>query len=189
MAATVELSETNLVGAVVTNGISTLNFGGNDRPNIDFLTAGDKIVPGNYSYVKYIRIHLVSQGSPAVNLSGIRFWKSSGTYKSGVGIGSNVNSSSIANWGAFGAKSYATPVSSQINISDGRNSSDPLAAIPAADPGGTNLAINANFANSLTAANTFSDYLLLQMYTATNTPTGSSSPTYTRQFTYSWVET
>lgn len=188
-AAVIELSETNLVGAVVTDGITVLNLGGNDRPNIDYLTAGDKIIPGAFSYAKYVRVNFKTQASPTpVAVSGIRIWKSQGSYVTAQGIGSNA----LAVF-AYAAKvmTYATPVNTVLAIGGtGFQVGDAQVNIATADPGSTNMGIGGALAGSL-AAPGYSDYWVLQAYTGASSPTGSvnANTGIQTQFTYSWVET
>lgn len=188
-AAVIELSETNGAGAVVTDGITILGLGGNDRPNIDFTQAGDKIVPGQFSYSKYVRVHFKTQASPTpVAVSGIRIWKSQGAYVTAQGIGSNALSAF-----AYAAKqmNYAQPINTVLAIgSTGRNVGDPLVDIATADPGSTNMGIGGALAGNLPAPG-YSDYWVMQAFTGLTSPTGSvnANTGIVTEYTYSWVET
>jgi hypothetical protein len=189
-AAVLELSETNLAGAVVTDGISTLNYGGTDRPNIDWTAAGDKIVPGQFSYVKYVRVHFKTQASPTpVAVSGIRVWRSAGAYVAAQGIASNACAHYIGNYAGGVYQTYATPINTAHAYPSG-TSGDSNYIVPTADPGTTNLGIATSLAGSL-ASPGYSDYWVTQLFTGLSSPTGLISVTTGVQtvFTYSWVET
>lgn len=93
MTATFDFSETNLVGATVTNSISNVNFGNTDAPNIT--PASNPVTAGNNSYEKWIRGHFSGTYS---SISNLKFYKSAGAYVTGEDIKAAVNAS------------YATPV-------------------------------------------------------------------------------
>ena len=130
-AATVEISETNgvMVGGVAgspapstTDGISNINFGSHDGPNLVVSAASYPIVihatSRSQSFVKWLQFHLVAIGGSS-NISNIRVWKPSGPYLAGSNaevIGSNCNTSSAGITPGPGGNSiiaYATAVLSK----------------------------------------------------------------------------
>jgi hypothetical protein len=94
MAATFQWSESNGAGQVVTDGISNVNFGNVDAPNI--VPASNPIAANSNSFEKWVRGKFSGVFNSIANL---RFWKSLGTYVTGEDIKAAVNAS------------YATPVS------------------------------------------------------------------------------
>jgi hypothetical protein len=93
MAATFSWSESNGAGETPTDGISNINFGSVDSPNI--VPASNPVAAGNNSYEKWNRGKFSGSYTSIANL---RFWKSAGSYVTGESIKAAVNSA------------YATPV-------------------------------------------------------------------------------
>jgi hypothetical protein len=83
MAATVEISETNgdAGSPVTTDGITNINFGGADLPNLvpsDHPVVMSNLAP-SYSYAKWLRFHVSDMGGSAV-INVLKVWKSAGAY-------------------------------------------------------------------------------------------------------------
>lgn len=93
MVASFEWSESNGAGETVTDGISNLNFGNTDAPNI--VPASNPITAGNNSYEKWVRGHYTGTYNSVSNL---KLYKSAGAYVTGEDIKAAVNAA------------YATPV-------------------------------------------------------------------------------
>jgi hypothetical protein len=94
MSASFQWSESNGAGQVVTDGISNVNFGNVDAPNIVPVT--NPIAAGTNSFEKWIRGKFYGTFNSIANL---RFWKSAGAYVTGEDIK------------AVEDATYATPVS------------------------------------------------------------------------------
>ena len=99
MSATFQWTESNGAGETVTLGISNVNFGNVDQPNIT--PSANPIAAGNNSYEKWIRGKFSGSFTSNANL---RFWKSAGTYVTGESIKAAANAT------------YATPVSSTSSV-------------------------------------------------------------------------
>jgi hypothetical protein len=163
MAATYELSETNLVGAVVTDGITSINYGSNDSPNI--VVATYPITYGTNSFEKYIRLHFTNTFNKIENL---QIWKSAGAYVTGEGIKTNLTTI------GYSAASYATPTASTSSVATN--------AMPTADPTTANLGLAGSLSGSLTSVG-YSDYWVTQLQTTVSTPAGNvNQKTYTIQY-------
>jgi len=94
MSATFDFRESNGAGEVVTSGISNVNFGSVDSPNIT--PATDPVAAGDNSFEKWIRGHYSGSFTSIANL---RFWKSAGAFVTGEDIKASVDDT------------YAQPVS------------------------------------------------------------------------------
>lgn len=142
--ATVYLSETNGAGAVVTDNISNINFGGADTPNI--VAANHPVVRPNggvaaFSFNKMLRFKVNSMGdSLLVNHS--KIWKSAGAYVTGEVIGFRSN---IA---------YAQPI--QTNAGGG--------TFDTSEPGTPNIFVGGVAGGGITVAPTYSNYFDLQLF-------------------------
>ena len=86
MAAVFEWSESNGAGETVTNGISNVNFGNLDSPNLS--SPNNRVVAGENSFEKWVRGRFSGTYTTIDNL---RFWKSGGTLPSGVEIKAEVD--------------------------------------------------------------------------------------------------
>lgn len=149
MAATVVLSETNGVGATVTDDIRNCAFGDTDAPNL-FPLANYDISFGTNSYEKWIRLKVTSLGG-STSVSNLRVWIT-GELRSGDGIKTNARTS-----GYGGAATYTTPTTSTSTVA--------TQTMPTAEPATANLGIGGSLSGSLTAAG-YSDYLVMQLQTA-----------------------
>lgn len=158
MSATFIFSESNAAGEVVTDDISTLNFGSND--SADLTPATYPIVAGQNSFEKYIRAKF---SDSFTEISNMLFWKSSGAYKTGESVKAAAN------------QTYTQPVSS--------TSSKATDDIPTSQ--GTALAIQAADGSSEITAPGYTKYIVLQLQTTSSTPAGSVN---TKSFTYQFDE-
>lgn len=99
MSATFAWSESNGAGQVVTDGITNVNFGNVDAPNI--VPATNPIAAGANSYEKWVRGKFSGVFNSVANL---RFWKSLGSYVTGEDIKAAKDAT------------YATPVSTTSSV-------------------------------------------------------------------------
>jgi hypothetical protein len=159
MAATYQWSESNAAGEVVTDNISTLNFGSDD--SADLTPASHPIVAGQNSFEKYIRAKF---GGTFTEISNMLFWKSSGAYKTGESVKAAAN------------QTYTQPVSS--------SSSKATSDIPTSQ--GTALAIQAADGSATIVAAGYTKYIVLQLQTTSSTPAGAVN-TKTMTFQYDEV--
>lgn len=155
MSATVELSESNGAGETVTDGISNINWGSADLP--DLVAADHKIIKGRRSFDKYIRFHLVDLDT-SNQINNIRIWKSAGSYVAGESIIVNLATTELLYLDVV----YAQPTS----VAWGNSMT-----LPSADPGVANLKIADDLAGALTAPG-YSEYWRSQLVTTSLTPTG-----------------
>lgn len=187
MAATVEFSESNgpNAGEVVTNGISNINFGSSDSPNI--VPASHPIIIGQFGYGKWIRFHVSAMGGSS-NIADLRLYKSSGAYLAGESINSNLDT----NVNLYRITLYAhrvaggggglvvTPITDGGVASVGANVNPP-AALPASE----NISIGGIVGGVLHAPG-YSDYAFLALATTGATPAG---PVNQKVFTIQYNET
>lgn len=150
MPATFQFSESNGILETVTDGISNVNFGINDTPNL--VPSINPIIRGNPSYSKYIRAKFTGIWT---DISNILFWKSLGNYLTGESIKASANGI------------YATP--SRTSTGDGN--------IPLTE--GTALNINSaegenHIEYGITGVSGYSAYIRLQQQTTILTPTGNA---------------
>lgn len=99
MAATFEWSESNSSMETVTNGISNVNFGSMDAPNLS--SPNNRVIAGENSYEKWNRGRFSGTYTTVDNL---KFWKSAGSLPSGVTITAAVNAA------------FATPTASTSSV-------------------------------------------------------------------------
>ena len=171
-AATVVITESNGISGsqVDTVGISNINFGSVDSPNL--LPTGRMIIIGQNSYTKYERIHVTNFGTNN-NLYNFYFWKSAGALKSNESLFSNI-------FGVDGATfriiNYETP--SQVSDAS-------VADVPTSLP--TNTARIPFTGSQTTILNTtgISNYIRIQTRTTESTPTGAGNQ---KTFTFRYDE-
>ena len=147
--ATFSFSESNLVGQNITDGITNLNFGSNDSPNLN--TSTYPITRSQNSFSKYIRAKFTGVFT---EISNMKFWKDSGDYVTGETVKASANAT------------YATP--SQTSTGD--------SLIP--DVVGSALALNSFEGNATIVYGTsgvsgYSGYIRLQLQTTGSTPSGA----------------
>lgn len=163
MAATVQLNEYNGVGTTETTGISNINFGNSDTPNLT--PSSTPITAGANSYIKYIKFDLTNL-STSNKIDNLQFYKSAGAYVTGEGIQCSLRTSSYA------APSYATPATTTYTDQ----------TMPTSDPGAANWGIATSLSGSLTATGK-SDYLKMQLQTTVSTPPGNvNQKTFTIEY-------
>ena len=146
MAATHEFSESNLVGEVVQDGITNLNFGSVDDHELNTTTY--PITRGNASFEKYIRAKF--GGTGWTEISNMKFWRSDVLgYKTDEALKAAAN------------VSFATPSATANADSD-----IPLSV-------GTSLSIQSAAGTATITAPGYTKYIRLQEQTAITTPSGS----------------
>lgn len=152
MAATVNISESNQAGEVVTDGITNINFGSVDQPNI--VAANHPVIVGENSYSKYLRFHVANMGG-STTIKDLRNWASVYVPVTGERLRED-------NFTLSGAIPYATPSQAQIIT----------ATIPTADPGSANVDIGGDLAGTITVAPAYSGYFKMQ----TQSNVGGTTP-------------
>jgi hypothetical protein len=155
MAATVEICESNGVGETISHNISTLNFGDDDSS--DLTPASFPIVAGDFSFEKWIRVHVTAMGS-SNKIDNCQMWKESGNYVTGETIECNLVT------GGYSAETYSQPIKTDSAKAD--------TAMPTADPGTANIGIGGSLSGNITTADEYSDYVVIQMGTTVSTPGG-----------------
>lgn len=154
MAATVEICESNGAGETISHNVSTFNFGSNDGS--DLTPASYPIVGGENSFEKWIRLHVTAMGS-SNKIDNIQMWKESGDFVTGETIDANLVT------GGYTADAYDTPTDTTSTYAD--------TEMPTADPGAANVGIAGSLTGNLTAIG-YSDYIIIQMHTTTDSPGG-----------------
>lgn len=163
MTATFSFDESNDAGEVITVGITNLNFGSVDDPNLVPVTY--PIVAGTNSFDKYVK---GAFSGSFTRLENFKFWKASGSYETGEGI--TFDGDSVV---------YVQPAQTATG--------DP--AIDTSEPASQNVSIG----NSLTGyiegppAGYYkkTDYIRLQLQTTIATPGG---PTNTKTLVLQYDE-
>jgi len=157
MSASFSFSESNGVGESIADGITNLNFGSDDSPNLVSTTY--PIVAGNNSFEKYFRVKF---GGVFSEISNVKFWKSAGTYKTGESI------LAIAN------QTYTQPV----------DTTSAKAVAPVPTEVGSALAVQSTEGTpSLFTVPGYSKYLVAQLQTTVSAPAGLvNTKTFTLQY-------
>lgn len=156
MSATFQWSESNGAGETVTDGISNLNFGSNDSPNI--VPSTYRIVAGENSFEKYIRGKF---SGTFTEISNMKFWKSVGGLVTGEAIKTDE------------ATAYAQPVATTSSVA--------VTDVPTAE--GSAIVVHAANGNTTITAVGYTKYLCLQLQTTGSTPAGSvNQKTFTLQY-------
>lgn len=161
MAATFTWSESNGAGEVVTDGISNINFGNTDAPNI--VTATYPVLRGNNSYTKYIRAKFTGVFTLIENM---KFWKSAGALVTGETIKAEANAT------------YATPVTTDMGGSAVPTSSGTALAIDSAE--------GADHIDTASGVSGYTGYIKMQSLTTGSTPSGAVNQ---KTFTFQYDET
>jgi len=159
MSASLQFSESNGAGEVVTDGISNLNFGNNDSANI--VTATYPVVAGQNSYEKYIRLNF---GGVFSEITNVKFYKSAGAYVTGEAIKAAAN------------QVFATPVATTSLIA--------TVDVPTAIGSALDIESTEGTPTKFTSAG-YSKYLVLQAQSTGSSPSGSVN---TKTFTVQWDE-
>lgn len=185
--ATVQLSETNGTsvnsgpdyGGTTTDGITNINFGSADSPNL--IPGSAPIIIGNYSFIKWLRVHVSSLGT-STTITNLRLYKSAGTFVTGALINFNGYTSSGGRSQAYIA-SYAHACSSQgagylampskvpADIGKVTNA---FSQIPTSTPSTENISIANSYGGTITSPG-YSDFFCLALQTTGSSPTGLMS--------------
>lgn len=197
MAATVEFSESNGTNAaeVVTDGISNINFGTSDAPNI--VPASHPILVGRSSYIKWIRAHVANMGGSAnidtfkIYYGGVlkaqeAIFTNSGSDHTGPTIANGIITTYAHACADTGGGLVVTPFTGQdltTMLGVGWNNINNF--MWSALPTGENIAIGGGAGGVLHAIG-YSNYCFLQEYTTVVTPTG---PVNQKIITLQWNET
>lgn len=194
MAATVVFSESNGAVEVVTDNISNINLGSADTPNL--VPASHPVSVGGQSYMKWLRVKLVSLGG-STQINNMKIWKSSGVYVTGEIIGSNTNNILNPIAGAWGCPTYGfsikpggpvAVVPMPYNLTgQGVFGGNTTASTPVktAIPGDPNICCGGVTTFNLVGAGSYSDYNVFQMTTTALTPLG---PVNQKIFTFQYDE-
>jgi len=156
MAATVEISESNGASETVTDGITNSNMGSADVVNLDPATY--PITPGDRSYAKYQRLHVVDMGG-STSIKNIKVWRTGA-------LGGAATHVTNARTSSYTAISYSQPVNTAISGVD--------QAMPTSAPATANLGIGGSLTGELTAPG-YSDYLVHQIVTDASDTAGSTT--------------
>lgn len=148
MSATFAFSESNGSGETVTDGISNLNMGDVDSPNLSVSTY--PVVAGNNGYEKNLRAKF-STGSGFTEISNMKFWKSAGDYVTGEALKADE------------VTSYVQPVKT--------TSTRATDAIPTAV--GSAITVHSAAGGATITSPGYTRYLCLQLQTTGSTPSGS----------------
>ena len=154
MSATHQWSESNGAGEVVTNDITTVNFGSVD--SADLTPASDPVVTGENSFHKCIRCKF---SSTFTEISNMKIWKSLGAYATGEVIQYKESTA------------YVQPVETALSGAS---------AIPTSEP--SQNVLSAAGTATITAAG-YTEYMLLQIQSTVSTPAGAAA-TKTLTFQY-----
>ncbi len=160
MSATIEISETNTSAGTVTDGVSNLNMGSTDAPNLDpstYVIAS----PGN-SYEKWERVHITSLGG-ATQVDNIRI------YLSDVGSGFVQGESMVTNLVTSGYIAASYPAGGPVETA----STVATRSMPTTMPSSSNIGIGGSLAGAFTAVPAYSDYFVLQEQIQANVPSGA----------------
>jgi hypothetical protein len=159
MSATFQFCESNLAGEVVTDGITNLNFGGEDSVNLN--VSNHPIVRGQSSFEKYIRAKF---SSTFTEISNMLFWKSAGALVTGEVIKAATN------------QAFATPSVTANGDSAVPTTSATALTLQSAEGAATILTI-------ISGISGYTKYVRLQTDSTVSTPTGSANQkTFTFQY-------
>lgn len=159
VAATVYLSETNTVGAVTTDDVANMNFGGVDLVNIvpaDHPVVRPGLVASFRSFLKEWRVKVHDIGDSLL-ITDFRMWKTSGAYVAGEEIDWNTNGG--------GGNAYVTPDNTTAFSGS---------AVPTADPGSANISGSISASGNYAPSNTtFLRFFMLGNVSGITTPIGA----------------
>lgn len=175
MAATVQLIERNGSGTTAADTVNpeNLNMGATDAPNLSPTTHPITAKADGHAFEKWLRLKVTDMGGSTI-VDNIKVWLSSpatNQYATGEGLSTNARTT------GYTAATYPTggPVDTNSAVAD--------QAIPTTEPSGGNLGIGGVLSGQITAANSFSDYLVLQLDVEATTPAGAlSQKTITFQY-------
>jgi hypothetical protein len=113
MAATVRVNEFNGAGATETLGVTSLNFGAADVPNLT--PASYSIQRGTCSFDKYWKVHFY--GGTFNKVSVFKFWRCSSEGGEGAGLPTGVSIGAEVGTSGGGDLVYAQPSASDKSLS------------------------------------------------------------------------
>jgi hypothetical protein len=152
MSASFQFSESNGAGQVITDGISNVNFGSNDSPNLNTITY--PITRGQNSFSKYIRAKFTGTWT---TISNMLFWRSDVLgYKTGETLKASANAT-------YGTPSQTSTGDSNIPLNV---SGDPALAINSAEGAAT-------IVYGASGVSGYSGYIRLQEQSTGSTPAGA----------------
>lgn len=163
MAATVEIAERNGASpGTETDGVTNLNMGSVDQPNLNPATYPISAVAGGCAYEKWERVLVTTLGGSS-QVDNIRIWLSNtgGGFATGEQLLCNLTTS------GYVAASYPSAGPS--------DSTSTVATIttPTSQPGSANIGIGGALSGNITAAPAYSDYFVFQEQVTTSTPAGA----------------
>jgi hypothetical protein len=159
MSATHEFSESNLVGEVVMDGITNLNFGSADDHDLNTTTY--PILRGNSSFEKYLRCKFTGVYSI---ISNMKFWKSAGALVTGETIKAATNQ-------IYAQPSDVANADSDVPVTEGT-------ALTLQSAEG-----DATIVYGASGVSGYTKYVRLQLRTTGSTPSGAvNQKTFTMQY-------
>jgi hypothetical protein len=174
--ATVVISETNGIPAseVITDNISNVNFGSDDSPNLIPATYPIVAQADGHSYEKWLRLKVTDLGLASA-IDNFKVWLSNlgGGWAVGEGISCNLVTS------GYSEASY--PAGGPVDT----DSSDATVSMPESEPAGANVGISGSLSGTITAADEYTDYFVLQLDVSASTPSGSVNQ---KEITVQWDE-
>lgn len=171
MSATTQFSESNGAGETVTDGISNINFGSVDTPNLT-PSAAKIVIPGAsvvQSFEKYLRFHVSAMGGSS-SIGNLKLYKSGGAYVTGEVINSNSGSTTQQK-----QTTYHTPDQTLRTVTSFGN-------IPTTLPTVSNCSITSLGVEGTVGAGTgtlgaagYSQYFCLSLQISSATPAGAAN--------------
>jgi hypothetical protein len=158
MTANIEIDESNGSPETITHEITNCNMGSADVAN---MPAGVYLItPGNKSYEKYQRFHVLTMGGSS-KINNLKVWRTGA-------LGGLTDHRTNARQIGYIQASYNTPVNS-LSVVATEN-------MPTAMPATANLGIDGALDGEITSDDYYSDYLVHQIQTnSADTSTGSTS--------------
>lgn len=178
MSATVEIDEFN-GGGVITHGVVNLNVGSVDQPNIA-VTPSTAIERGANSYVKYNRLHFLDLGDVS-SISKIRIWLSSGGFKSGEAIKTNLVRVGLENYvpATIKAPSATRLVGNSMPVAEPKQGSEPI----------QNLGIKGSLTSTIASTDLQSEWVSdIWQWQVQTSATMNPGVLMTKEFTFKWDE-
>ena len=165
MAASVRFNEYNGESATETQGISNLNFGSVDAPNLN--PADYPIQRGDASYDKWIKLDFY--GGVFNRVSDFKFWRSDGNHGDGPDLPAGISVVGEVGTPASGDLTYTTPTQTALDL-------DPV-------PNTEATAWSVGPSELVSYGKTY--YIHLQLQTTTEAATGDIPPIY---WEFKWTE-
>lgn len=164
MAASVVIAERNGPDASATEALDPANLNMGSTDAAELVPASNPITAqaDGHAFEKWLRWYVSDMGGSTI-IDNLKVWLSNlgGGFKTGEGMSTNARTT------GYTAASYPTagPVET--------NSPDATQATPETEPAGANIGISGSLAGQITAAPSYSDYLVLQLDVTASTPAGS----------------